>query len=152
MQARSFNLDTKSNDSNVLFLLTSPDRGTRGSVGRCLASVCVDRDSRVALGSIAGDVGEIVAAGASAAASTNYDLSAFGVELGSVGLVKSKEFVADEIVARSKAAGDVRLPVQVLQDIVGSPSGTGQRRCSHALLVDLLDVSTDGSAYWTSGH
>jgi hypothetical protein len=122
-------------------LLTSPDRGSRRGVGRCLASICVNHDSRVVLGRIAGNGGEEVAAGRAGPAASDLDLRALGVELGSVGLVESEEFVADEVVACSKRAGDGGLPVQVLEDVVGSPGSAGEGRSGHSLLVNLSKVS-----------
>jgi hypothetical protein len=133
-------------------LLTCPDRGSGRGVGRRLASVCVNCDSRVALGRIAGNVGEEVAAGRAGTTASNLNLRALGVELGGVGLMKSEEFVADEVVAGGKRAGDGGLPVQVLEDVVGSPGSARKRRSGHSLLVNLSTVRLDPCRIAASNH
>lgn len=141
MQVRSPFNETKRSEYIALYLLTSPDLGAGRGVRRRFASVSVDCNSRVALGRIAGNGGEKFAAGRARATTSDLELGALSVELGGVGLVKSEEFVADEVVAGGKSAGDGGLPVQVLEDVVGSPGRAGKRRRGHALLVNLLNVS-----------
>ena len=93
--------------------LTSPNLGSRTSVGRGLASVGVNRDSRVALGRVSGNGSKVVTAWNAGTATSDLDLSALGVELRCIGLVEGDDFVADEVVARGKSGGDGGFPVQV---------------------------------------
>lgn len=118
----------------------SPDLGTGRSVCGALVSVSVDRDTRVALRGIARDISKVVTAGRCRARSSNLNLSALSVELRVQRLVQSEQLVANKVVARGERLGDSGLPVQLLQNLGCAPGSAAERRCGHALLVD-LDLS-----------
>lgn len=117
--------------------LTSPDVRARAPVGLALVSVGVDGNAGVALGGVAGNVGEIVTTGLCRARASDLDLSALSVELRVQGLVKSEQLVANEVVAWCQRTGDLGLPVQLLEDLGCAPGGAAEGWCGHALLVNL---------------
>lgn len=104
--------------------LSFPNFGTWGRVRSDAVAVGIDRDSWVAcelsaivchtltaelpsgrpatkltLCSVSGDCGKVVTGWLCGTTSSDFKLSAFGIELGGVGLVQSKQFVADQVVS-----------------------------------------------------
>jgi len=126
---------------------TSPDLRARRGIRGLLAAIGIDHNAGIALGRISRDVRKVVTARGAFTAAANYELSAFSIELRSVGLVKSKQLVSNEIVARGQRARDGGLPVEVLQDIVCTPGSPGQRGCRHSLLVNLGHVSVESNLH-----
>ena len=45
--------------------------------------------------------------------------------------MESEEFVADEVVSWGESGGDGGCPLESLEDVVGSPVGTCERRSGH---------------------
>jgi hypothetical protein len=120
----------------AVILLTSPDSGTWGSVRSDRVAIGVDSDSGVALGGVSWDRGEERASWLSRSGSLDLKLGALSIELRGLGLMKSEELVTDEVISRSKGSRNGALPVEVLEDLSGTPVAAGQRWGGHALLID----------------
>lgn len=140
----------------MLSCLTGPDSRARGLVrgGTTLVDVnlgCVSiqtgisvgfslsayHDTGVRLGSVGGDGGQVAGGGSCGTRAGNLQLGALGVELRSVGLVESQKLVADEVVAGLEGLGDGAGPLQVVQDVGGTPVVAVQDAAGKTLLVDL---------------
>lgn len=54
--------------------------------------------------------------------------------------MESEQLVADQVVSGSEGGRDLGLPLQSLEDLCSSPVLAAERRCGHALLVDLAQL------------
>lgn len=106
--------------------LTGPDiRAGDGVVAEVLVEV--EQDARI-IGAVEG--GEVATTGSGGAGASDLDVDALGVGLGAVGLasrVEGDNLVAEHVVSRGQAGGDIDLPgVAVGDQVVRGPvAGVG---------------------------